>query len=53
MNVEQFEREMLYQATLAVARMLLGRGLITSDEFAVIDAKIRKKYRPLLGALCP
>ena len=51
MSKEQFERERLYQATLAVARMMRQKGLITEDEFAIIDTKMRKKYRPLLGSL--
>lgn len=52
MSKEQFERERLYQATVALARTLLRRGLITEDELAVIDTKMREKYRPLLGTLC-
>ena len=53
MNKEQFERERLYQATLTLARTMLRRGLITEDELTIIDTKMRKKYRPLLGTLCP
>jgi hypothetical protein len=49
----QFDRECLYQATLAVARTLYQRGLITDEELAVIDTKMREKYRPVLGNLCP
>jgi len=51
MSKEQFERERLYQATIAVARTMLRNGLITEDEFAIIDTKMREKYRPLLGSL--
>jgi hypothetical protein len=53
MSKELFDRERLYQATLAIARTMLQRGLITVDEFTVIDTKMREKYRPLLGGLCP
>jgi len=53
MNQEQFNRERLYQATLSVARIMLQKGLITAGELAVIDTKMREKYRPLLGGLCP
>jgi len=53
MSEEQFERERLYQATVAIARTMLRKGLITNDELAVIDAKMREKYQPLLGCLYP
>ncbi len=53
MSTELFERERLYQATLAIARKMLQKGLITVDELAVIDTKMREKYRPCLGSLCP
>lgn len=53
MNKEQFERERLYQATIAIARTMLRRGLITEKELTVIDTKMREKYKPLLGTLCP
>jgi hypothetical protein len=51
MSKEQFERDRLYQATLAVARTMRRKGLITEDELAIIDTKMREKYRPLLGGL--
>jgi vacuolar-type H+-ATPase subunit B/Vma2 len=50
---DQFDRERLYQATLNLARAMLRQGLITEDELAVIDSKMREKYRPLLGSLWP
>jgi hypothetical protein len=53
MSKEQFDRERLYQATVAVARAMSRKGLITEDELAIIDTKMREKYRPLLGTLCP
>ena len=53
MNKEQFDRERLYRATLAIARTMLRKGLISKDEYTVIDTKMREKYRPLLGTLCP
>ena len=53
MNCEHFERERLYQATIAIARTMLRQGLITEDEFSIIDTKMREKYRPLFGTLCP
>jgi len=53
MSGEQFERERLYQATIAIARAMLRSGLITEDEYAIIDTKMREKYRPCLGTLYP
>jgi len=53
MNGEQFERERLYQATISLARTMLRKGLITDEELTVIDTKMREKYKPLLGTLCP
>jgi hypothetical protein len=53
MSKEYFERERLYQATLSIARAMLRGGLITEDELTIIDTKMREKYRPLLGTLCP
>jgi hypothetical protein len=53
MTTAQFERERLYQATIAVARTMLRNKLLTEDEFAIVDAKMREKYKPILGALSP
>jgi hypothetical protein len=52
MSQEQFDRERFYQATLSIARTMLRDGLITAEELAVIDTKMREKYRPILGSLC-
>lgn len=51
MSRDQFERELLYQATIALALTMHRRGLITKDELTIIDTKMREKYRPLLGTL--
>ena len=53
MTASQFERERLYQATIAVARSMFRNGLLTEDEFTIIDTKMREKYKPLLGTLSP
>jgi len=53
MDIAQFERERLYQATMTIARSMLRSGLLTSEELSIIDAKMREKYKPLLGALSP
>jgi len=57
MSDEYFNRERLYQTTIALARAMLNQGLITENEFTIIDTKMRDKYNPLLGTLfsykCP
>jgi len=51
MNREDFRRERLYQASIAVARMMHKNGLITEEELCRIDTIFIEKYRPLLGGL--
>jgi len=51
MNREDFRRERLYQASIAVARTMHKKGLITENEFCQIDTIFIEKYKPLLGAL--
>ena len=53
MTAEQFERERLYQATLAVGREMLRRNLLTEGELAAFATKMREKYKPSLGSLYP
>jgi hypothetical protein len=51
MNEDQFEREKLYQASMNMFQAMLKNGLITEEQYAIIDTKMREKYRPLLGTL--
>lgn len=51
MTKEQFRREKLYQITLAIARSMFRRGLITAGELCEIETVMLTKYRPLLGSL--
>ncbi|MGI6736685.1 MAG: SHOCT domain-containing protein [Anaerovoracaceae bacterium] len=53
MNDEQFEREKLYQASMEMFHTMLDHGLITEEEYAFIDTKMREKYRPIIGTLLP
>ena len=53
MTNAQFEQELLYQGTIIIARAMFRQGIITAEEFAIIDTKMREKYRPLLGSLFP
>ena len=51
MTNTQFQAEKRYQVALAMARTLLDKGLLTCDEYAVIDTILLDKFRPSLGAL--
>ena len=51
MNEDQFEREKLYQATMNMFRSMLKKGLITEEQYTLIDTTMLQKYQPLLGTL--
>ena len=51
MNEDQFEREKLYQATMNMFRSMLKKGLITEEQYTIIDTKMLQKSLPLLGTL--
>ena len=47
----QFEREKNYGVVMAVARMMLSKGLISEKDYRKIDTIYKAKYRPVIGAL--
>ena len=49
MTKEQFDREKKYQAALAVARNMLAKEIIDEEDFLRIEARLREKFRPILG----
>lgn len=51
MSEEQFRRERLYQATIAVARAMLERGLLTGEELKAVQVAMVEKYQPPIGGL--
>ena len=51
MSEEMFNAEKLYQVTMTIAKSMLTKGIITSEEYAVIDTKMLEKYRPIFGTL--
>lgn len=51
MSKEQMKREKLYQITMSMAKRMLDDGLISKEEYAIIDTKMKEKYRPTLGTL--
>ena len=52
-NEDQFEREKLYQATMSMFQAMMKDGLITEEQYAKIDTKMREKYQPIIGTLFP
>lgn len=50
MTSDQFEREMRYQAMLAIFRTMLGKGLLAKDDFEKIEGYLREKYQPIFCA---
>ena len=51
MSEAQFQAEKQYQVALAMAKTLLEKGLLTQEEYAVIDTILLDKFRPALGIL--
>lgn len=51
MTEAQFQAEKQYQVALSMAKSLLGKGLLTREEYATIDAILLDEFRPLLGSL--
>lgn len=49
MTKEQFEREKKYQAALAVARAMLRQGVINEADLRRIEARLKEKFKPVLG----
>lgn len=51
MKPEQFQREVSYGASLAIAKVLLRRELITSEEYYILQTELIRKYRPVVSSL--
>lgn len=51
MSKEEMQMEKLYQTTMLILRDWLEQGLITEEEYAIIDTKMKAKYRPIIGTL--
>ena len=49
---EKQARQLLqYRMAMSMARELVNRGIISEEEYAIIDTKMLEKYQPLLGTL--
>ena len=51
MTNEQFERERRYRVAISVAAGMLKQGLISEDEYGIINETMIEKYKPLFGGL--
>ncbi|MCL2618993.1 MAG: hypothetical protein FWD98_08095 [Defluviitaleaceae bacterium] len=51
MEQDDFRRECLYRAGMAIVREMLAEGLISEGECRRADALLLEKYRPILGGL--
>ena len=47
----QFQAEKRYQVALVIAKSLLEKGLLTQEEYSLIDTILLDKFRPSLGTL--
>ena len=45
------QNELTYLVTMKLFQKMLESGLITTEEYAVIDTKMRAKYSPKIGTL--
>lgn len=51
LSKEQFRNENLYETTMLYVKGMLNQGLITADEYRVIETKFRKRYHPIFDGL--
>jgi hypothetical protein len=47
MTKEQMDTELLYHASLSPFKCMLSEGLISEDDYRVIDTILRAKYSPV------
>lgn len=51
MKHDEMKRTAQYESSMNMFRKWLETGLITEDEYAIIDTKMQAKYRPRFGSL--
>ncbi|MCX7749148.1 MAG: hypothetical protein N2645_19985 [Clostridia bacterium] len=51
MTKEQFEREKNYRVSIAIAKSMLAKRIITEQEFKRIDNMLIIRYKPVFGGL--
>ena len=51
MSKEEGLREMTYQMVMRASWKMLQSGLLSENEYLAFEAKMREKYRPVIGLL--
>lgn len=51
MSEAAFRAELQYQTAISIAKSLRSQGLLTEQEYAVIDTKLQADFSPSLGTL--
>ena len=51
MTEQEFRNEAIYSVTMSHVKIMLERGLISEDEYWVINTKMKEKYRPISDGL--
>lgn len=51
MSETTFRAELQYQTAISIAKSLRSQGLLTEQEYAVIDTKLQADFSPSLGTL--
>lgn len=47
MTTEQLECEIRYQASISPFRRMIEKGIISTEDYAIIDTILSRKYRPI------
>ena len=53
MTPEQLQQEFRYRVALALVQELKAGGLITEDDFTVVQARLIHRFHPVLEGLHP
>ena len=51
MSKEEGLREVTYQMVMRASWKMLQSGLLSENEYIALEAKMREKYRPVIGLL--
>lgn len=51
MSEEKFRSEVGYLVAISIAKNLRKEGLLTEEEYAVIDTNLKAEFEPSLGTL--
>lgn len=51
MTEKQFHNELVYEATMAVAREMLAKGVIGKLDYEALESRMVEKYTPLAAGI--